>query len=104
MLVAGQAVPVVGVACPRAGDAGRRLPRIRAERQVAGALEDRLERQDIRVFSAGESALAKQLKLEDNRGGGAQSAEESVLQHLLEGRFTDEALFELQAASAGWTI
>ena len=64
-------------------------------------VEDRLERQDIRVFSAVESALAKQLKLEDNRGGGAQSAEESVLQHLLEGRFTDEALFELQAASAG---
>lgn len=61
----------------------------------------RLEFEDARVFSAVESALAKQLMLEMNRGSSMQSTEESVLQHLLEGRFTDEALFELQAASAG---
>ena len=62
---------------------------------------DRLEREDARVFSAVESALAKQLMLESSRGGTVQSAEEAVLQRLLEGRFTDEALFELQAESAG---
>ena len=61
---------------------------------------DRLEREDPRVFSAVESALAKQLMLESNRGS-LQSPEDSVLQHLLEGRFTDEALFELQADAAG---
>ena len=61
----------------------------------------RLSFEDARVFSAVESALAKQLMLEVNRGGSIQSAEESVLQHLLEGRFTDEALFELQATGAG---
>ena len=61
----------------------------------------RLEFEDARLYSAVESALAKQLMLEVNRGSSIQSAEESVLQHLLEGRFTDEALFELQAASAG---
>ena len=64
-------------------------------------VNDRLEGGDGRVFSAVESALAKQLMLESNRGASVQSGEESVLQHLLEGRFTDEALFELQAASAG---
>ena len=64
-------------------------------------VEDRLEREDMRVYSAVESALAKQLMLESSRGGSAQSPEESVLQHLLEGRFSDEAIFELQAASAG---
>ena len=63
-------------------------------------VNDRLEREDSRVFSAVESALAKQLMLESNRGS-MQSPEESVLQHLLEGRFTDEALFELQAEAAG---
>ena len=62
---------------------------------------NRLEFEDARVFSAVESALAKQLMLELNRGSSMQSTEESVLQHLLEGRFTDESLFELQAASAG---
>ena len=62
---------------------------------------DRLEREDIRVVSAVESALAKQLMLESNRGGSALNTEESVLQHLLEGRFTDEGLFTLQAAAAG---
>ena len=62
---------------------------------------ERLEREDIRVYSAVESALAKQLMLESSRGGSVQNTEESVLQHLLEGRFTDEALFELQAAGAG---
>ena len=60
-----------------------------------------LESMEPRVFTAVESALAKQLMLEERRGGGAQSAGESVLQHLLEGRFTDEALFELQIAAAG---
>ena len=62
---------------------------------------DNLAREDIRVFSAVESALAKQLLLESSRGASMQSTEESVLQHLLEGRFTDEALFELQAEGAG---
>ena len=64
-------------------------------------VEDRLAREDARLFSAVESALAKQLMLETGRGGSIQSAEESVLQHLLEGRFTDEGLFELQIAGAG---
>ena len=62
---------------------------------------NRLEFEDARVFSAVESALAKQLLLEENRGSSIQSTEESVLQHLLEGKFTDESLFELQAANAG---
>jgi len=61
----------------------------------------RLEQEDSRVFSAVESALAKQLMLESSRGGSMQNTEESVLLHLLEGRFTDESLFELQAAGAG---
>ena len=64
-------------------------------------VENRLEFEDARVFSAVESALAKQLMLELNRGSSMQSSEESVLQMLLEGRFKDEALFELQAAGAG---
>ncbi len=63
-------------------------------------VDDRLEREDPRVFSAVESALAKQLMLESNRSS-LQNPEESVLQHLLEGRFTDEGLFELQADAAG---
>ena len=63
-------------------------------------VDKRLEREDARVFSAVESALAKQLFLESKRGS-MQSPEESVLQHLLEGRFTDEALFELQAEGSG---
>ena len=61
----------------------------------------RLEHEDGRVFSAVESALAKQLMLESSRGNSVRSAEESVLQHLLEGRFTDESLFRLQADAAG---
>ena len=61
----------------------------------------RLEHEDGRVFSAVESALAKQLMLESSRGSSMRSAEESVLQHLLEGRFTDESLFQLQADAAG---
>ena len=61
----------------------------------------RLAGEDHRIFSAVESALAKQLMLESSRGVSMQSTEESVLQHLLEGRFTDEAVFELQAESAG---
>ena len=61
----------------------------------------RLEREDPRVFSAVESALSKQLMLETSRSGSMQSAEESVLQHLLEGKFADEALFQLQANAAG---
>ena len=54
-------------------------------------VNDRLAREDARVFSAVESALAKQLMLESSRGGTVQSAEEAVLQRLLEGRFADEA-------------
>ena len=64
-------------------------------------VDDRLEREEPRLFQAVESALAKQLMLETGRGGSMQTPEESVLQHLLEGRFTDEALFELQIAGAG---
>ena len=64
-------------------------------------VDNRLALEDARLFSAVESALAKQLRLELNQGGSAQSTEESVLRGLLEGRFTDEALFELQAAAAG---
>ena len=59
---------------------------------------ERLEHEDYRVV---ESALAKQLMLEASRGSSVRSAEESVLQHLLEGRFTDESLFTLQAEAAG---
>ena len=62
---------------------------------------ERLEHEDYRVFQAVESALAKQLMLEASRGSSVRSAEESVLQHLLEGRFTDESLFTLQAEAAG---
>ncbi len=64
-------------------------------------VDRKLEFEDARVFSAVESALAKQLMLELNRGSSMQSTEESVLQMLLEGRFADEALFELQAAGTG---
>lgn len=60
-----------------------------------------LEQENPHLFLSVESALAKQLMLELNRGSSVQSTEESVLQHLLEGRFADEALFELQAATAG---
>ena len=64
---------------------------------VAGTLSQ----QDPRLYQSVESALAKQLMLETNRGSSIQSTEESVLQLLLEGKFTDQALFELQAAAAG---
>ena len=60
-----------------------------------------LEYLDPRDFSQVESALAKQLKLETSREGGVQSTEEAVLQHLLEGDYDDEQMFELQAATAG---
>lgn len=60
-----------------------------------------LDQENPHLFLSVESALAKQLMLELNRGSTIQSSEESVLQHLLEGRFADEALFELQAATAG---
>lgn len=64
---------------------------------VAGTLDE----VDPGIFSPVESALAKQLMLETNRGSSMQTTEESVLQHLLEGKFTDEEMFELQAATAG---
>lgn len=64
-------------------------------------VDDRLEGEDPRLFSSVESALAKQLKLEASREGSVESKEEAVLQHLLDGRFNDEALFKLQAAAAG---
>ena len=60
-----------------------------------------LAQENAHLFLSVESALAKQLMLELNRGSNVQSSEESVLLHLLEGRFDDEALFELQAATAG---
>ena len=60
-----------------------------------------LEYLDPRDFSQVESALAKQLNLETSREGGVQSTEEAVLQHLLEGDYDDEQMFELQAATAG---
>ncbi len=60
-----------------------------------------LEYLDPRDFSQVESALAKQLKLETSREGGVQSTEEAVLQHLLDGDYDDEQMFELQAATAG---
>ena len=60
-----------------------------------------LDQENAHLFLSVESALAKQLMLELNRGSTMQSTEESVLQHLLEGKFDDEALFELQAAAAG---
>ena len=52
-------------------------------------------------FAAVESALAKQVSLEINRGSTAADSSEAVLTSLLEGRFTDEALFSLQAGAAG---
>ena len=61
----------------------------------------KLDQENAHLFLSVESALAKQLMLELNRGSTIQSTEESVLQHLLEGRFDDEAMFELQAAAAG---
>ena len=53
------------------------------------------------VFSSIESALAKQMLIEANRGSQTRSAEEAVLLQLLEGRFADEGLFRLQAEAAG---
>ena len=64
-------------------------------------VEDRLGAVEPHIFASVESALAKQLMLETNRGSSMQTTEESVLQHLLEGKFTDEEMFELQAAAAG---
>ena len=64
-------------------------------------INEALDKQEARVFTQVESALAKQLMLEANRGSSMQTTEESVLQHLLEGKFTDEQMFELQAATAG---
>lgn len=64
-------------------------------------VQNRLAKEDARLFSSVESALAKQLMLETSRGGSMQTTEESVLQHLLEGKFDDESLFEIQAAAAG---
>ena len=64
-------------------------------------VDARLQMEDPRLYSSVESALAKQLMLETNRGSSMQSTEESVLQHLLEGKFADEALFDLQATAAG---
>ena len=64
-------------------------------------VEDKLGFMEPHMFSPVESALAKQLMLETNRGSSMQTTEESVLQHLLEGKFADEALFEAQIAAAG---
>ena len=64
-------------------------------------VDDALEDLSPRMFTAVESALAKQLMLETSRSGSLQSTEESVLQHLLEGRFAEESLFQLQAEAAG---
>ena len=64
-------------------------------------VHNNLEKENPHLFLSVESALAKQLSLETNRGSSMQTTEESVLQHLLEGKFADEALFELQAATAG---
>lgn len=63
--------------------------------------ENRLKAMDPELFAQVESALAKQLLLEVNRGSAMKTTEESVLQHLLEGKFSDEQMFELQAATAG---
>ena len=64
-------------------------------------VDETLHGVDGAVFSTVESALAKQLTLELNRSGPTQNTEEAVLQSLLEGRFADESLFQLQAAAAG---
>ena len=64
---------------------------------------DSLASVDARYFAQVESALAKQLMLELNRANPASTTEEAVLQSLLEGQFAEEALFDLQAASAGLT-
>ena len=64
-------------------------------------IENRLEAIDPSLFAQVESVLAKQMLLEINRGSTIKNTEESVLQHLLEGRFTDEEMFNHQAASAG---
>lgn len=60
-----------------------------------------LKAQEDALFAAVESALAKQLLLEANRGGLPSNTEESVLARLLEGSFASEALFRLQAEAAG---
>lgn len=64
-------------------------------------VQNRLDEVDARVYTAVESTLAKQLMLETSRGSSVQSTEESVLQALIEGRFEDEAMFELQVANTG---
>ena len=63
--------------------------------------ENTLSNVDAQTFTAVENALAKQLMLELNRTNPVATTQEAVLQSLLEGQFADEALFEIQAASAG---
>lgn len=63
-----------------------------------------LESIEAHAFTAVESALAKQLSLETSRGSVTSNTEEAVLLRLLEGRFTDESLFHLQAESAGLSL
>ncbi|MBQ6326993.1 MAG: helix-turn-helix domain-containing protein [Clostridia bacterium] len=60
-----------------------------------------LRTMDEALFPQAESALAKQLSLEISRSSQAASTRESVLIRLLEGSFTDESLFRLQAEAAG---
>ena len=64
---------------------------------VHGMLRDIEDRQ----FAQVESALAKQLSLEINRGSLTSNTEEAVLMRLLEGKFADESLFQQQARAAG---
>ncbi len=60
-----------------------------------------LARTDPLTFSRVEAVLAKQLMARLSRDSQLKNSDEAVLLHLLEGKFTDETMFRLQAESAG---
>ena len=61
----------------------------------------KLEEVDPMIFSRIEAALAKQLLIHLNRDSSLKNSEDAVLLHLLEGKFANEQLFNLQAEAAG---
>ena len=60
-----------------------------------------LEQTEPLIFTRIEAVLAKQLMTRLSRDSQLKNSDEAVLLHLLEGRFTDENMFRLQAESAG---
>lgn len=64
-------------------------------------MHSRLEKVDPDIYSRIEAALGKQLLFRMSRDSHLFNTEEAVLLQLLEGRYANEPLFRLQAASAG---